>query len=400
MADVVEDIVQQVQENLTETANAAAANGTARVPSTPEGMALAYGTLVLMAMVPIFFGSMRSVKHHREQTTTFLKTGEKPDTMTSKDAMMFPIMASCALFGLYIFFKIFSKDNINFLLTGYFFFLGVMALSHLLSPVISSLIPSSIPKIPYHLSFIQGPTEGVKGDKESYLIDYKFTTHDIVCFIISLIIGVWYLLQKHWIANNLLGLAFAVNGVELLHLNNIVTGCILLSGLFVYDIFWVFGTNVMVTVAKSFEAPIKLVFPQDLFTNGLSASNFAVLGLGDIVIPGIFIALLLRFDNSLKRKSNLYFYATFTAYFFGLLATIFVMHVFKHAQPALLYLVPACLGTPLLVALLKGDIKKLFAYEDHPEEKTKENKKSDKNSGEDNAKSKKETKKKDSKKVK
>uniref|UniRef100_A0A023ERL0 Putative signal peptide peptidase n=1 Tax=Aedes albopictus TaxID=7160 RepID=A0A023ERL0_AEDAL len=402
MADVVEEIVQQVQENLTESANAAATNGTTgKVPSTPEGMALAYGTLVVMAMLPIFFGSIRSVKHHKEQTSTFLKTGEKPDTMTSKDAMMFPIMASCALFGLYMFFKIFSKDNINFLLTGYFFFLGVMALAHLLSPVIGSLIPASIPKIPYHLSFSQGPTEGVKDDKKSYLIDYKFTTHDIVCFIISLIIGVWYLLKKHWIANNLLGLAFAVNGVELLHLNNIVTGCILLSGLFVYDIFWVFGTNVMVTVAKSFEAPIKLVFPQDIITNGLAASNFAVLGLGDIVIPGIFIALLLRFDNSLKRKSNLYFYATFTAYFFGLLATIFVMHVFKHAQPALLYLVPACLGTPLLLALLKGDIKKLFAYEDHPEEKPKDAKKSDKSSGDENSsKTKKETKKKESKKVK
>lgn len=380
----MEEIVQQVQENFTESANAAATNGTTKMPSTPEGMALAYGTLVVMAMLPIFFGSIRSVKHHKEQTvgfypgrwgdglslmfasyvplqTAFLKTGEKPDTMTSKDAMMFPIMASCALFGLYMFFKIFSKDNINFLLTGYFFFLGVMALAHLLSPVIGSLIPSSIPKIPYHLSFIQGPTEGVKDDKESFLIDYKFTTHDVVCFIISLIIGVWYLLQKHWIANNLLGLAFAVNGVELLHLNNIVTGCILLGGLFFYDIFWVFGTNVMVTVARSFEAPIKLVFPQDLISNGLAASNFAVLGLGDIVIPGIFIALLLRFDNSLKRKNNVYFYATFTAYFFGLMATIFVMHVFKHAQPALLYLVPACLATPLLLALLKGDIKKLFA---------------------------------------
>lgn len=400
MAEVVEEIIQQVQENLTEAANAAATNGTTKTPSTPEGIALAYGTLVAMAMLPIFFGSMRSVKHHKEQKSAFQKTGEKPDTMTSKDAMMFPIMASCALFGLYMFFKIFSKDNINFLLTGYFFFLGVMALSHLLSPVISSLIPAAIPKIPYHLSFIQGPTEGVKDDTETYLIDYKFTTHDIVCFIISLVIGVWYLLQKHWVANNLLGLAFAVNGVELLHLNNIVTGCILLGGLFFYDIFWVFGTNVMVTVAKSFEAPIKLVFPQDLIANGLSASNFAVLGLGDIVIPGIFIALLLRFDNSLKRKSNLYFYATFTAYFLGLLATIFVMHVFKHAQPALLYLVPACLGTPLLVALLKGDIKKLFAYEDHPEEKPKETKKSEKASSDETSKTKKETKKKESKKVK
>ena len=63
---------------------------------------------------------------------------------------------------------------------------------------------------------------------------------------------------------------------------------------------------------------------------------------------------------SLKRNSNTYFYVSFMAYFMGLVATIFVMHIFKHAQPALLYLVPACLGTPLLLALLKGDIKAMF----------------------------------------
>lgn len=45
--------------------------------------------------------------------------------------------------------------------------------------------------------------------------------------------------------------------------------------------------------------------------NGLNATNFAMLGLGDIVIPGIFIALLLRYDHSLNRKSHFYFYATY-----------------------------------------------------------------------------------------
>lgn len=41
---------------------------------------------------------------------------------------------------------------------------------------------------------------------------------------------------------------------------------------------------------------LTVVFPQDLLEKGLAANNFAMLGLGDIVIPGIFIALLLRFD--------------------------------------------------------------------------------------------------------
>ncbi|KAJ8962850.1 hypothetical protein NQ318_001250 [Aromia moschata] len=362
MADVVNIIVAQATENLTENAT----NSTKR-PSTPEGMAVAYGSLVIMALLPIFFGSYRSVVYHKEK---------KPEKMTKKDAAIFPIMASCALFALYIVFKLFSKEYINLLLTGYFFFLGVLALTHLLSPIVSKLVPAAIPNIPFHITFKQG-----EGDSAQYLIDYRFSTYDVVALAACSLVGAWYLIQKHWVANNLFGLAFAVNAVELLHLNNVVTGCILLSGLFVYDVFWVFGTDVMVTVAKSFEAPIKLVFPQDLLQNGLSASNFAMLGLGDILF-------LLRFDHSLNRQTKTYFHASVLAYFLGLMATIFVMHVFKHAQPALLYLVPACIGTPLGLALVKGDLTALFKYEDSPEEsKAEETKKEEKQSKQDNKKS-------------
>lgn len=35
---------------------------TTRPPSTPEGIALAYGSLLLMALLPIFFGALRSVR--------------------------------------------------------------------------------------------------------------------------------------------------------------------------------------------------------------------------------------------------------------------------------------------------------------------------------------------------
>ncbi|KAG8038640.1 hypothetical protein G9C98_007347 [Cotesia typhae] len=365
MDGVIDEVLAQSNKSLAENDNSTST----RIPSTPEGMALAYGSLIIMAILPIFFGSYRSVKHHKEQKKAFEAGGEKPETMSQKDAAMFPLISSVALFGLYIFFQIFSKEYINLLLTGYFFFLGILALCHLTSPIISSLVPAAIPKTQYHIHFTEG-----EGDKVKSIIDYKFNLHDIVCLICCSMIGAWYLFQKHWIANNLFGIAFAINAVELLHLNNIVTGCILLGGLFVYDIFWVFGTNVMVTVAKSFEAPIKLVFPQDMLEQGFSAKNFAMLGLGDIVVPGIFIALLLRFDHSLSRRSNTYFYSTFFAYFMGLLTTMLIMHLFNHAQPALLYLVPACLGTPLLVALIKGDIKILFLYEDHPSNPTNDEK--------------------------
>ncbi|XP_032074691.1 minor histocompatibility antigen H13 isoform X1 [Thamnophis elegans] len=368
----------------------------ARPPATPEGMALAYGSLVVMALLPIFFGALRSVTCAKGKNAS-----DMPETITSRDAARFPIVASCTLLGLYLFFKdawlqmfapgrsasflkdrldtqtgspfqretrganifpdlIFSQEYINLLLSMYFFVLGILALSHTISPVMNKFFPTSFPSKQYQLLFTQG-----SGEAKEEIVNYEFDTKDLVCLVVSSVVGVWYLLRKHWIANNLFGLAFSLNGVELLHLNNVSTGCILLGGLFIYDVFWVFGTNVMVTVAKSFEAPIKLVFPQDLLEKGLEADNFAMLGLGDIVIPGIFIALLLRFDISLKKNTHTYFYTSFVAYIFGLSVTIFIMHVFKHAQPALLYLVPACIGFPLLVALVKGEVTDLFSYEEN-----------------------------------
>ena len=77
-------------------------------------------------------------------------------------------------------------------------------------------------------------------------------------------VGACYLYNKHWLANNVIGLCFAIQGVEMLSLPNYKTGSMLLGkqqwvshnisknsgGLFFYDVFWVFGTDVMVTVAK------------------------------------------------------------------------------------------------------------------------------------------------------
>ncbi|KAG7472398.1 hypothetical protein MATL_G00108400 [Megalops atlanticus] len=350
--------------NGTDSVNATVA----KFVSTPEGTALAYGSLVFMALLPIFFGALRSVscsksKVAAENDYESRNSSDMPETITSRDAARFPIIASCTLFGLYLFFKIFSQEYINLLLSMYFFVLGILALSHTMSPLMNKVFPASLPNKQYQLLFTQD-----SGDNKEEIVNYEFDTKDLVCLCISSVVGVWYILKKHWIANNLFGLAFALNGVELLHLNNVSTGCILLGGLFVYDVFWVFGTNVMVTVAKSFEAPIKLVFPQDLLEKGLEASNFAMLGLGDIVIPGIFIALLLRFDVSLKKNTRTYFYTSFLAYIFGLGLTIFVMHTFKHAQPALLYLVPACIGFPVVVALFKGELTEMFRYEESSSE--------------------------------
>lgn len=42
-------------------------NASGKIPATPEGMMVAYGSLVIMALIPIFLGSFRSVDSQREQ---------------------------------------------------------------------------------------------------------------------------------------------------------------------------------------------------------------------------------------------------------------------------------------------------------------------------------------------
>lgn len=119
----------------------------------------------------------------------------------------------------------------------------------------------------------------------------------------------------------------------------------------------------MVTVARSFDAPIKVVWPR-------AGGAFSLLGLGDIVIPGIFIALMLRFDAERSKKLGLkhvqktYFHACFVGYVIGLATTIVVLHVFQAGQPALLYIVPAIIGSVVITAIARGEMGDLLAYRD------------------------------------
>lgn len=113
-------------------------------------------------------------------------------------------------------------------------------------------------------------------------IHLNFTLLDVALFVVCAAISVAYAVTKAWFLNNLLGCAFSIQGIQMLSLGSYIIGVILLCGLFVYDVFWVFGTEVMVSVAKGLNAPIKLMFPKAL---GVKPMPFSMLGLGDIVIP-------------------------------------------------------------------------------------------------------------------
>jgi minor histocompatibility antigen H13 len=70
-----------------------------------------------------------------------------------------------------------------------------------------------------------------------------------------------YYITKYWILNNIFGILFSIVAIRGMNLGSFQVGFILLWCLFFYDIFWVYGTDVMVTVAKNLDIPIKLLFP-------------------------------------------------------------------------------------------------------------------------------------------
>ena len=125
---------------------------------------------------------------------------------------------------------------------------------------------------------------------------------ELLTLIIGAIPTLAYFFTKHWLLNNLFGVAFSIIGIKTLVIPNFKIGYLLLLGLFFYDIFWVYGTDVMITVATSIDAPIKLFFP-----TGNEEKKFSIIGLGDIVLPGVLLSLALKFDleNAIKNLKAL-----------------------------------------------------------------------------------------------
>lgn len=145
----------------------------------------------------------------------------------------------------------------------------------------------------------------------------------------------------------------------------------------------------MVKVATSLDVPIKLLWPKSMIFS--TERGFTMLGLGDIVIPGMFVATALRYDyyrasrqGSPTSVKKTYFCAALIAYAAGLVTTMAVMHFFRKAQPALLYLrcvsgvpvviwgetltpssySPACILSFFITALARGQFNDAWAWSD------------------------------------
>ncbi|OHE99403.1 signal peptide peptidase [Colletotrichum orchidophilum] len=250
----------------------------------------------------------------------------------------------------------------------------------------------------------------------------------VIGFNLAVMTVVAYSMSGSPFLSNLMGYGFCYGSFLMMSPTTFATGSLVLIGLFFYDIVMVFYTPYMITVATKLDVPIKLQFQ--------SAARSSILGLGDIVVPGIVMCLALRFDmwrhyqrqikyvptdlksdqhdatsgnvvtvsqtQHVAQKSpylditncwgdwfwstpswlglvkagtetapptvrgstfqKTYFHASLVGYALGMVTTLVMLVVFKHGQPALLYLVPGVLGSVWLTGLLRGELKEMWMY--------------------------------------
>ncbi|KAI0385101.1 signal peptide peptidase-domain-containing protein [Hypomontagnella monticulosa] len=248
---------------------------------------------------------------------------------------------------------------------------------------------------------------------------FKIRFNDILGFFLAIAANVAYYMTESTFLSNIMGYAFSYTGIIIMSPTTFATGTSVLFGLFFYDIFMVFYTPYMVTVATKLDVPIKLVFE--------GPTKSSMLGLGDIVLPGIFVGLSLRFDHYMhyyrqrklvpvelktetdglvtnKKTQSMvvkpdyvnpqgqwgdwfwstrlgkilspdatpalkasafrkpYFYASMIGYLVAMIATLVMLIVFQHAQPALLYLVPGVTFAVGITGVVRGELREMWAY--------------------------------------
>lgn len=114
----------------------------------------------------------------------------------------------------------------------------------------------------------------------------------VLVLITSVVLAVTYALTQHWIIGNLFAICVAINAIGAFTVDSFGTGFLLLLGMLAYDVFWLFGTNVMLNVSNLLaHAPTSIMWPRNINTYVFhkllkSDQYFTMFGLGDIIVPG------------------------------------------------------------------------------------------------------------------
>ncbi|XP_054805927.1 signal peptide peptidase-like 3 [Prosopis cineraria] len=174
-----------------------------------------------------------------------------------------------------------------------------------------------------------------------------------------------------WVGQDILGICLMITVLQLAQLPNIKVATVLLCCGFFYDIFWVFISpvffhqSVMITVARGDKAGGEAI-PMLLRVPRINDpwNGYDMIGFGDILFPGLLVSFTHRFDKD-QKKGGLkgYFPWLILGYGVGLCLTYLGLYLMDgHGQPALLYLVPCTLGTTVVLACIRGDLKTLWSY--------------------------------------
>ncbi|XP_032823626.1 signal peptide peptidase-like 3 isoform X2 [Petromyzon marinus] len=345
----------------------------------------------LISILLIVYGSFRSLNmdepgpgekdkeggSHSPNCTGASSTNNSIQTIDSTQALFLPIGASVSLLVMFFFF-----DSVQVVFTICTAVLATIAFAFLLLPM---------------CQYLTRPCSSQ--NKISFGCCGRFTTAELLSFSLSIALVLIWVLTGHWLLMDALAMGLCVAMIAFVRLPSLKVSCLLLSGLLIYDVFWVFfsayifSSNVMVKVAtQPADNPIdvlsrKLHFPQGgrdgprlslpgkLVFPSSSGSHFSMLGIGDIVMPGLLLCFVLRYDNYKKQANGVdpdaafpsrmqrvsYFHCTLIGYFIGLLTATIASRIHRAAQPALLYLVPFTLLPLLTMAYLKGDLRRMWS---------------------------------------
>ena len=192
--------------------------------------------------------------------------------------------------------------------------------------------------------------------KRKYNYFFDLNIFEISAFFISGLLIALYFITRHWIINDIICFGLAFTTLSFIILKSFMLCFVCLFAFFIYDTFWVFYSekifteNVMVVAATSIQIPIKIEFPI-LFSNN-PIKNCMLLGLGDILLPGMIIKYCRRFDalklksdkkkpGTRKKKNKMDFYLyNLILYFISVALAMIMMFVFNHGQPVLFYISP------------------------------------------------------------
>ncbi|MCJ1435668.1 hypothetical protein MMC27_005043 [Xylographa pallens] len=280
---------------------------------------------------------------------------QRMEGLSPSDAILYPVLTGCMLAGLYFLIK-WLKDPaiLNKILNWYLSVFGVLSIAKLLSDcmttAISYVFPSrygeggSIWEIQSKQRYASARDNNVGGNNvlkprksplpglasrlplpdytmkslwnvrdfltqplyimEAYIYGVLERTkipvgpQGLTSFFIAVISVLYFnLVDKSWWLTNLLGFSFSYSALQLMSPTTFWTGTLVLTSLFFYDIYFVFFTPLMITVATKLDIPVKLLFPRPPGVNDdPNKKSLSMLGLGDVVLPGIMIGLALRFD--------------------------------------------------------------------------------------------------------